>query len=131
MCSLPALNVLTGTAGHQALAYQASTLVQRARINVAREARAAAAELPPGKQRDQLIRKASQHETAANIDDWPSSAGLTPQDTATELHHLADVVLVDTAPRFADLGAIRHATAEVGLTALCARALIEIWAHSH
>jgi hypothetical protein len=49
-------------------------------INVAREARAAAAELPPGKQRDQLIRKASQHETAANIDEWLSSAGLTPPE---------------------------------------------------
>jgi hypothetical protein len=28
---------------------------------------------------------------------------------ATELHHLADVVLVDTRPLFADLGAIRQA----------------------
>jgi hypothetical protein len=28
---------------------------------------------------------------------------------ATELHHLGDVVLIDTAPRFADLGAVRQA----------------------
>jgi hypothetical protein len=33
----------------------------------------------------------------------------TARTAATELHQLADVVLVDTAPRFADLGAIRQA----------------------
>ncbi len=33
----------------------------------------------------------------------------TARTAATELHHLADVVLVDTAPRFADLVAVRQA----------------------
>jgi hypothetical protein len=44
----------------------------------AREARDAAELLPPGKARDQLLRKARANETAANIDEWISSPGLRP-----------------------------------------------------
>jgi hypothetical protein len=34
-----------------------------------------AADLPPGKQRDALLLKARQHETASSIDRWMSSPG--------------------------------------------------------
>jgi len=34
--------------------------------------------LPPGPERDALIKKASQAETAAHIDEWLSSPGLQP-----------------------------------------------------
>ncbi|MBV9565883.1 MAG: hypothetical protein JOY90_36345 [Bradyrhizobium sp.] len=46
---------------------------------------------------------------AAAIDAARGEVVRTARTAATELHHLADVVLVDTAPRFADLGAIRQA----------------------
>jgi hypothetical protein len=35
-------------------------------------------ELPPGYERDELLRKARQAETASNIDDWANSPGLQP-----------------------------------------------------
>jgi len=37
-----------------------------------------AAQLPYGKQRDELLRKARQLETASHINEWISSPGLTP-----------------------------------------------------
>jgi hypothetical protein len=40
--------------------------------------RARAADLPPGQQRDALLRKARQADTAAHIDEWASSPGLQP-----------------------------------------------------
>ena len=46
-----------------------------------REAAAAklrAQSLPPGEDRDDLLRKAQQYETAANIDAWIESPGLQP-----------------------------------------------------
>jgi hypothetical protein len=44
----------------------------------AREARERAEQLPPGPERDELIRKARQAETASRIDDWANSPGLQP-----------------------------------------------------
>jgi hypothetical protein len=38
--------------------------------------RAQAADLPPGAERDALLRKARQADTAAHIDEWASSPGL-------------------------------------------------------
>ncbi|TYM00140.1 hypothetical protein FXB40_01110 [Bradyrhizobium rifense] len=43
---------------------------------VAGEARAAAGNLPDGQQRDALLRKAKQAETAAQMNEWLSSPGL-------------------------------------------------------
>jgi len=40
------------------------------------EAREAAGKLPDGQQRDALLRKARQAETAAHLNDWLSSPGL-------------------------------------------------------
>ncbi|HEV7877714.1 hypothetical protein [Bradyrhizobium sp.] len=37
-----------------------------------------AAQLPYGKERDDLLRKARQLETASHINEWISSPGLTP-----------------------------------------------------
>ena len=46
----------------------------------AREAREAARHLPPGKQRELLLRQARASETAAQIDRWISSPGLRPPE---------------------------------------------------
>jgi len=46
----------------------------------AREARERAEKLPPGTERDDLIRKARQAEIASHLDDWANSTGLqTPK----------------------------------------------------
>jgi hypothetical protein len=37
-----------------------------------------AAQLPHGKERDELLRKARQLETASHINEWISSSGLNP-----------------------------------------------------
>jgi len=44
----------------------------------AETARKVAALLPPGAERDVLLRKARQADTAANITDWVNSPGLQP-----------------------------------------------------
>ena len=43
--------------------------------NAAREAREAARQLPPGSQRDVLLKKAEQAETARRINEWLTSPG--------------------------------------------------------
>jgi hypothetical protein len=43
-----------------------------------REVRDQAAQLPPGPERDAMLKRASQAETAAHLDDWASSPGLRP-----------------------------------------------------
>jgi hypothetical protein len=44
----------------------------------AKEIRAQAAELPPGRERDELLKKVRQAETAMHLDDWANSPGLQP-----------------------------------------------------
>ena len=44
----------------------------------ARELRKVAETLPPGPQRDQVLRKARQDETAVHMTEWLSSPGLKP-----------------------------------------------------
>jgi len=46
----------------------------------AQQTRAAAHLLPPGKQRELLLRQARASETAAQIDRWISSPGLRPPE---------------------------------------------------
>ena len=49
------------------------------RLNAfAQDAREQAAELPPGVQRDDMLRKARQANTAAHLDEWANSPGLQP-----------------------------------------------------
>lgn len=44
----------------------------------AKNIRDQAAQLPPGTERDGLLRKARQADTAAHLDDWANSPGLQP-----------------------------------------------------
>jgi hypothetical protein len=44
----------------------------------AEEVRAQAAELPPGPDRDMLLKKVRQAETALHLEDWANSPGLQP-----------------------------------------------------
>jgi hypothetical protein len=44
----------------------------------AKSVRQQADQLPPGPQRDELIKKARQADTAAHLDDWANSPGLQP-----------------------------------------------------
>jgi hypothetical protein len=43
-----------------------------------KEVRAQAAELPPGPDRDELLKKVRQAETAMHLEDWANSPGLQP-----------------------------------------------------
>jgi hypothetical protein len=43
-----------------------------------KEVRHQAAQLPPGPERDAMLKRASQAETAAHLDDWANSPGLRP-----------------------------------------------------
>ena len=47
-------------------------------IKEARLARKKAEQLPPDEEREGLLKKASQAETAAHIDEWANSPGLQP-----------------------------------------------------
>lgn len=44
----------------------------------AQEVRDKAAKLKPGPERDDMLRKARQADTAAHLDDWANSPGLQP-----------------------------------------------------
>ena len=44
----------------------------------ASDAREEADKLPPGAERDEMLSKASQADTAAHLDEWANSAGLQP-----------------------------------------------------
>lgn len=44
----------------------------------ARQVREQAAKLPPGPERDALLKKASQADTASRLDQWANSSGLQP-----------------------------------------------------
>ena len=56
---------------------QAETLQETlARFAIVMRARAEA--LPPGTERDQLLKQARSADTAAHLDDWISSPGLRP-----------------------------------------------------
>lgn len=46
----------------------------------AKELRRRAAKLPPGSARDRLLRKATHHDTAANMTAWINSPGLRPPE---------------------------------------------------
>jgi len=56
---------------------QSQTLQYRLRMEAA-NLRKQAEGLPPGVRREELMRKASQAETASQVDQWLSSPGLQP-----------------------------------------------------
>jgi hypothetical protein len=49
-------------------------------IEEAKRARAEACQLPPGAEREDLLKKARQADTAAHINDWMNSSGLRPPE---------------------------------------------------
>jgi hypothetical protein len=49
-------------------------------LEAAERARAEAAALPPGRERDALVRKARENDTAAHMSDWINSPGLKPPE---------------------------------------------------
>lgn len=53
-----------------------TTTLQERLAREAERARARATTMPSGKERDELLRKARQAETASRIDEWLSSPGL-------------------------------------------------------
>jgi len=54
---------------------QSASLQERLRA-FAEDVREQASGLRPGKEREELLRKARQADTAAHLDDWANSAGL-------------------------------------------------------
>jgi hypothetical protein len=46
----------------------------------AKKARERASLLPPGPERDDLLRRASQADTASHVDEWVNSPGLQPPE---------------------------------------------------
>lgn len=56
---------------------QATSLKERL-MAFAQDARAKAAELKPGIERDDMLRKARQADTALHLDEWANSPGLKP-----------------------------------------------------
>ena len=56
---------------------QSLTLKERL-SSFAKEARDKASQLPPGVEKDDLLRRARQADTASRLDEWVSSTGLQP-----------------------------------------------------
>ena len=60
-------------------AKQTTTLKDRLTV-FAEAARGKASRLGPGPERDDLLKKARQADTAAHLDDWANSSGLRPPE---------------------------------------------------
>jgi hypothetical protein len=58
--------------------FKQTTTLQERLAREAEQARMRATSMPSGKERDTLLRKARQAETALRIDQWLSSPGLRP-----------------------------------------------------
>ena len=56
--------------------FKQETTLQDRIVAWAKEVRAQAAELPPGPDRDELLKKVRQAETAMHLEDWANSPGL-------------------------------------------------------
>jgi hypothetical protein len=58
--------------------FKQSTSLKERLASFAKEIRDKASRLPPGTERDTLLKKASQADTAAHLDEWANSPGLQP-----------------------------------------------------
>ena len=58
--------------------YKQTTPLQDRLASFAEEAREKASRLPEGCEKEDMLRKARQADTAAHLDDWMSSPGLQP-----------------------------------------------------
>lgn len=56
--------------------FKQSTSFQERLAKWAKQVRDQADQLPPGDERDKLLKKASQADAAAHLDDWANSPGL-------------------------------------------------------
>ncbi len=63
---------------------QTTSLAERL-VQNAGELKAKLATLPPGPERDRIVRQIRQNETAANIDGWLKSPGLQPPQAVKSL----------------------------------------------
>lgn len=55
---------------------QESNPLKERLVSFADDVRRQALQLPPGPEKEQLLRKARQADTAAHLDDWANSSGL-------------------------------------------------------
>jgi hypothetical protein len=58
--------------------FKQTTSLKERLASFARQVRDKASRLPPGAERDAMLKKASQADTAAHLDGWANSAGLQP-----------------------------------------------------
>ena len=63
---------------------------RRPRFKQTKDLRLAAKSLAPGRQRDELLRKARQNEAAAHMTEWLNSSGLKPPIQASSCAQRAD-----------------------------------------
>jgi hypothetical protein len=59
--------------------FKQTTTLQDRIVEWAKDVRAQAAMLPPGRDRDELLKKVRQVEAAMHLEDWANSPGLQPQ----------------------------------------------------
>jgi hypothetical protein len=64
---------------HRRRVKQTSSLKDRL-TSFAKEAREKASRLPPGAEKEAMLKKARQANTAAHLEDWINSQGLRPPD---------------------------------------------------
>lgn len=57
-----------------------TSLLEKRLLQMAHDCREKAGKLQPGIERDQLMRKARQAETASHLSEWVSSPGLRPPE---------------------------------------------------
>lgn len=57
-----------------------TSLLETRLAQMAQECREKAQKLPPGIERDQMMRKARQAETASHLSEWVASPGLRPPE---------------------------------------------------
>jgi hypothetical protein len=58
--------------------FKQTALLRDRLVSYAKSSREKAQQLAPGTERDALLRKASQADTASHLDEWVNSSGLQP-----------------------------------------------------
>ena len=58
--------------------FKQTTSLKDRLTSFAEENRDKASLMPPGREREELLKKASRADTASHLDDWANSAGLQP-----------------------------------------------------
>lgn len=58
--------------------FKQTTSLKDRLASFAKETREKASQLPPGNEKEAMLKKAGQADTAAHLDDWANSRGLQP-----------------------------------------------------